>query len=65
MTTTPTTPAPAGYVTRVRNEAGETLLAQRQDSLQDQLEDLIVVATRNGMYDAADWIRMMMNLGER
>ncbi len=65
MTTTPTPSPPAGYVTRVRTADGQTQLAQRQDSLQDQLEDLIVVATRNGMYDAADWIRQMMNLGER
>ena len=30
---------------------------QRQDSLTDQLEDLYVVATRLGMYDAADVVR--------
>lgn len=29
---------------------------QRQDSLQEQLRDLQVVANRLGMYDAADWI---------
>jgi hypothetical protein len=29
---------------------------QRQDSLTDQLKDLIVVANRLGMYDAADFI---------
>lgn len=29
---------------------------QRQDSLRDQLRDLHMVATRLGMYDAADFI---------
>jgi hypothetical protein len=29
---------------------------QRQDSLTDQLRDLVHVANREGMYDAADWI---------
>lgn len=29
---------------------------QRQDSLSDQLHDLTLVATRLGMYDAADWL---------
>jgi len=32
-------------------------LPQRQDSLVDQLEDLIAVANRLGMYDAADWVK--------
>lgn len=31
--------------------------AQRQDSLTEQLADLISVATLLGMYDAADWIQ--------
>lgn len=31
-------------------------LPQRQDSLIDQLEDLVATATRLGMYDAADWV---------
>lgn len=31
--------------------------AQRQDSLTEQLADLISVATLLGMYDAADWVR--------
>jgi hypothetical protein len=30
---------------------------QRQDSLTEQLADLIDVATLLGMYDAADWIK--------
>jgi hypothetical protein len=30
---------------------------QRQDSLHEQLMDLIDVATLLGMYDAADWVR--------
>jgi hypothetical protein len=29
---------------------------QRQDSLTEQLRDLVHVANREGMYDAADWI---------
>lgn len=33
---------------------------QRQDGLQDQLRDLIAVANRLGMYDAADYIRKLM-----
>jgi len=31
-------------------------LPQRQDSLVDQLSDLIAVANRLGLYDAADYI---------
>lgn len=31
--------------------------AQRQDSLDDQLRDLIAVANHQGMYDAADFIK--------
>lgn len=31
--------------------------AQRQDALNDQLRDLRVVANRLGMYDAADFLR--------
>lgn len=34
-------------------------LPQRQDSLADQLHDLHIVATRLGMYDAADWLARM------
>lgn len=30
---------------------------QRQDSLTDQLRDLVPIAEREGMYDAADWIK--------
>jgi hypothetical protein len=44
-------------------EAGESFnaswipqLPQRQDSTTDQLRDLIAVANRLGMYDAAEWI---------
>lgn len=33
---------------------------QRQDSLTEQLADLIDVATLLGMYDAADWIKTMI-----
>lgn len=32
-------------------------LPQRQDSLDDQLRDVIVLATHAGCYDAADLIR--------
>jgi hypothetical protein len=36
---------------------------QRQDSVTDQLQDLVVIAERqHGMYDAADWIRRMLSL---
>jgi hypothetical protein len=31
-------------------------LPQRQDDLTSQLIDLKIVATRLGMYDAADWL---------
>jgi hypothetical protein len=30
--------------------------AQRQDSLHEQLRDLIDIANKNGMYDAADYL---------
>lgn len=30
---------------------------QRQDSLTDQINDLIDLAEREGLYDASDWIR--------
>lgn len=32
-------------------------LPQRQDSLMEQLRDLVPIAEREGMYDAADWIK--------
>ena len=32
------------------------VLAQRQDSLKDQLADLMTVGNRLGMYDAVSWI---------
>lgn len=33
---------------------------QRQDALNDQLRDLIPVATKLGMYDAADFLRKLL-----
>lgn len=36
-------------------------LAQRQDSVADQLRDLVAVATKLGMYDAADWIHTRLD----
>lgn len=33
---------------------------QRQDSLDDQLRGLVQIANREGMYDAADWIRDLL-----
>jgi len=30
---------------------------QRQDSLSSQLEDLVNIANKHGMYDAADYLR--------
>ncbi len=38
-------------------------LPQRQDSLLDQLRDLVDVANRLGMYDAADHIKMLVKFG--
>ena len=35
-------------------------LSQRQDALNDQLRDLRVVANRLGMYDAADYLRIVL-----
>ena len=32
-------------------------MAQRQDSVTEQMHDLLAVATRLGMYDARDWVR--------
>ena len=39
--------------------------AQRQDSLNDQLSDLVWVANRLGMYDAADFITRQLSTPER
>lgn len=36
-------------------------LAQRQDSLDDQLKDLQVIANHFGLYDAADVIKAIIN----
>lgn len=36
--------------------AGETL-PQRQDSLMDQFDDLMVLAVLFGLYDAADYLK--------
>ena len=36
--------------------------SQRQDSTASQLEDLIPVANRLGLYDAADAIRRLLNI---
>jgi hypothetical protein len=36
---------------------------QRQDSLQDQLRDLHIIAARLGCYDAADWLWKHGDLG--
>ena len=36
-------------------------LAQRQDSLDDQLKDLRVIANHFGLYDAADVIKAIIN----
>ena len=33
------------------------LMEQRQDSITDQINDLLDVATKLGMYDARDWLR--------
>lgn len=38
---------------------------QRQDSTDDQLKDLRVVANRLGMYDAADIIRTLLEKGKK
>lgn len=37
---------------------------QRQDSLTEQLEDLHRYAIREGMYDAAEWLRRAWNRSE-
>lgn len=42
---------------------GVPQLAQRQDSTDDQLRDLMVVAARLGLYDAQDVIRLMLDRG--
>ena len=36
-------------------------LPQRQDSLMDQLYDLKFIANRLGMYDAADYLKFVIN----
>ena len=35
-------------------------LPQRQDSLTDQLTDLVIVANKFGMYDAADYLKHLI-----
>jgi hypothetical protein len=42
------------YVSDTNTSTGRTI--QRQDSVTDQLYDLVNLANQNGMYDAADWI---------
>ena len=41
------------------NPSGTAPHGQRQDSLNDQLNDLQRLAVEHGMYDAADWMRSM------
>lgn len=38
---------------------------QSQESLDEQLKDLHVLATRFGLYDAADWVRNYLDLRKR
>lgn len=38
---------------------------QSQESLDDQLRDLHVLATRLGLYDAADWLKDLLDHRER
>jgi hypothetical protein len=47
----------------LRRELGLDQLPQRQDSLTDQLRDLIPVANRWGCYDAADFLRVVVGAG--
>ncbi len=42
------------YVSDTNTSTERTI--QRQDSVTDQLKDLVKLANQNGMYDAADWI---------
>lgn len=37
---------------------------QRQDSLTEQMRDLVALAEREGMRDAADWIRARFSFGK-
>lgn len=45
---------------RTRTEYAIAQRPQRQDDVLTQLNDLHWVATRLGMYDAADWLRNRM-----
>lgn len=36
--------------------------SQRQDSTTDQLKDLIIIANRFGFYDAADYLKMKLEI---
>lgn len=38
---------------------------QSQESLDDQLKDMYVLATRFGLYDAADWLKELLGHRER
>lgn len=42
---------------RVAIHEAEEKYPQRQDSLYDQLHDLVALANVHGMYDAADWLK--------
>lgn len=35
-------------------------MAQDQRSVTDQLKDLVILADHNGLYDAADWLRVRL-----
>lgn len=48
-------------MTNWRTELDKTeVCPQRQDSVTDQLKDLIVIANKFGLYDAADYIRKLL-----
>ena len=52
-------------ITKARKRSPDFLFpqqSQRQDSLRNQLSDLIALANRAVMYDAADWV--MLRLGD-
>lgn len=54
---------------RLRNDARRVsngvAADQSQENMDDQLKDLHVLATRFGLYDAADWLKELLGHRER
>jgi hypothetical protein len=51
-------------IQKIQNDASlhKDRPVQRQDSLTDQLKDLILIAESHGMYDAADYLKTVCKI---